>query len=413
MALASRAAKSHHWLMESASPESSLPRQMATLCAHAGARSHRSAPGPFQAPIVQSSLFNLGNSDEAEAIFSGQPGGFAYTRFGNPTVEVLAAAIARLEAGNTALITSSGNAAIHCALAIALHRNPGSIVAAADLYGGSSELLRLFRDRFNTPVEVLDSADTDRWLDAVSRAGTVLFETPSNPLMRLVDIERTAEAAHRNGATVIVDNTVATPFNQQPIAFGADLVVHSTSKYLNGHSDMIGGCLVSAHPLSPAERNIHKNLGATVNALDAWLVLRGLRSFALRMEAHNRNGAAVASWLGQHPEVEKVYYPSFADPALFRKQMKAGSGLMAFELSGGAEAAKRFLDRIRLIVHGVSLGGMESLATTPASTSHRGMDAESRRRAGLADGLVRLSVGTEAIEDIIGDLEQALTANHA
>jgi cystathionine beta-lyase/cystathionine gamma-synthase len=210
---------------------------------------------------------------------------------------------------------------------------------------------------------------------------------------------------------VIVDNTVATPLNQRPFDFGADWIVHSTSKYLNGHSDMIGGCLVHKQPMSTIHRTIHKNLGGTVNALDAWLVLRGLRTFALRMEAHNRNGQAVAEWLLSRPEISRIYYPGFeshSQPDLFRRQMKHGGALLSFELNGGREAACQFVDRIELIFHAVSMGGMESLATRPAMSSHRGMTPEARLKAGVSDSLIRLSVGVEAIEDLLKDLKQAI-----
>jgi cystathionine beta-lyase/cystathionine gamma-synthase len=236
-------------------------------------------------------------------------------------------------------------------------------------------------------------------------------ESPSNPLMRLIDIKETVERAHAVGAQVIVDNTVATPFNQRPFDFGVDWVLHSTSKYLNGHSDMIGGCLIRREPLTSTQRAIHKNLGGTVNALDSWLVLRGLRTFVLRMEAHNRNGQAIAEWLQRRPEVQKVHYPglpSHPQADLFHRQMRHGGALLSFELSGGKKAACRFLDRIQLILHAVSLGGMESLATRPAMSSHRGMTAEARHRAGLSDSLIRLSVGVEALEDLHADLEQAM-----
>ena len=229
--------------------------------------------------------------------------------------------------------------------------------------------------------------------------------------MRLIDIRETVARAQAGGAPVIVDNTVATPFNQRPFDFGADWIIHSTSKYLNGHSDMIGGCLVSRKKLSVMQRTIHKNLGGTVNALDAWLVLRGLRTFALRMEAHNHNGQAVAEWLSRRSEVSRVHYPGLSthpQNALFQRQMKHGGALLSFELAGGQAAACRFLDRLKLILHAVSLGGMESLATRPAMSSHRGMTAEARRRAGISDSLIRLSVGVEAIEDLLADLDQAI-----
>jgi len=394
---------------------SAATRRLVTRCAHGGAS--RRGPGganePFQRPIVQRTIFDLGTSEDAEAIFSGARKGYAYSRFGNPSVDGLAEMIAGLEGGAEALVTSSGNAAVLCAVTAGLEGRNGPLVTHHDVYGGSFELLRILSSIYRVPVETVDSRNSEAWLDAVLRAGAVLLETPSNPLMRLIDIQETVARARTSGAPVIVDNTVATPFNQRPFDFGADWVVHSTSKYLNGHSDMIGGCLVRRERLSAVHRTIHKNLGGTVNALDAWLVLRGLRTFALRMEAHNRNGQAVAEWLLRRPEVARVHYPgldSHPQTGLFRRQMKHGGAVISFELAGGEAAACRFLDRIRLITHAVSLGGMESLATRPAMSSHRGMTPAARLRAGVSDSLIRLSVGAEAIEDLLGDLAQALGA---
>lgn len=385
-----------------------------TVCAHAGRQRRDPSPdnAPFVPPIVQSTLFDLGDSAQAEAIFSGAVPGYAYSRFGNPTVNALADALAALEGGAGALITSSGNAAVLCAITAALDGRTGPLVTHRDIYGGSFELLDILAQVHRVPVEFVDSTDTPAWLDAVARAGAVLLETPSNPLMRLIDLSATVKRAQSGGAPVIVDNTVATPFNQRPFTLGADWVVHSTTKYLNGHSDMIGGAVISREPLTAAQRRIHKNLGGTVNAFDAWLVLRGLRTFALRMVAHNRNGQAVAAWLRQRPEVSRVHYAGSTDHPqadLFGRQMSHGGALLSFELHGGEAAATRFIDRLRLIVHAVSLGGMESLATRPAMSSHRGMPPEARARAGVSDSLIRLSVGIESVDAILADLTQALS----
>ncbi len=388
------------------------PTGMATRCAHAGTRLRgEKANAPFQPAIAQSTIFDLGSSEDAEAIFSGARPGFAYSRFGNPTVELLAQAIADLEGGSGALITSSGNAAVLCAVIAALEGRSGPLVTHQDIYGGSFELLQILGNVCRVPVLTVDAQNRTAWREALAGAGAVLLETPSNPLMRLIDLEETVTAAKSGGAPVIVDNTVATPFNQQPFTAGVDWIVHSTTKYLNGHSDMIGGCVVKREPLTAKNRRIHKNLGGTVNALEAWLVLRGLRTFPLRMAVHNRNGQAVADWLGRHAAVAKVHYvgdPRHAQAALFRRQMKHGGGLLSFELKGGAAAASRFIDRLQLVVHAVSLGGMESLVTRPAMSSHRGMPPEARRLAGIVDGLVRLSVGIEDIDDLLVDLDQAL-----
>ena len=388
------------------------PYQLGTRCARAGTT--RDAGGrnhPVQPPIVQSAIFDLGDSAEAEAIFSGTQQGYAYSRFGNPTVDALAAALADLEDGADALITSSGNAATLCAITAALQGRTGPLVGHHDLYGGSFELLHLLEKTYRVPVRLVDPQDEAAWLQAVGEAGAVLIETPSNPLMRLIDLRATITRAHAAGAPVIVDNTVATPFNQRPFALDADWIVHSTTKYLNGHGDLIGGCLVSRTPLTAAQRSLHKNLGGTVNAFEAWLVLRGLRTFALRMAAHNTSARLIAEWLQGRPEVSQVYYPGLADHpqrALFEQQMTHGGGLLSFQLAGDDAAATRFLDRLSLIVHAVSLGGPETLITRPARSSHRGMTPEARQRAGVSDTLVRLSVGLEAPEDLIADLEQAL-----
>lgn len=386
--------------------------QLATKCARAGSAGGSSDTNPaVQPPIAQSAIFNLGSTADAEAIFSGARPGYAYSRFGNPTVDALARMLADLEGGAGALVTSSGNAATLCAVTAALRGGSGPLVTHRDIYGGSFELLDLLADVYRLPVERVDSTDEAQWQDAVGRAAAVLVETPSNPLMRLIDLRATVEWAHGHGAPVIVDNTVATPFNQRPFELGADWIVHSTTKYLNGHGDLIGGVVIRREPLNKSDRAIHKNLGGTVNALEAWLVLRGLKTFALRMEAHNRNAAAVASWLEQRPEVARVYYPglpSFPQAGVFKRQMRHAGGLLSFELRGGAEAACRLVDRLRLIVHAVSLGGPETLVTLPARSSHRGMSPEARREGGVGEGLVRFAAGIEATEDIIADLEQAL-----
>lgn len=384
-----------------------------TRCAHIGCGQDIGSEtnAPVITSIAQSTVFQLGTSAEAEALFSGESKGHTYTRFGNPTVDQLAEAICNLEGGRGALVTGSGNAATLCAVSITMAGSRGKLLTHPDIYGGSHELLRVLSESFSLTVEVVNPDNEAAWLEAVGQANAVLLESPSNPLMRLIDLRATVEAARAGNAVVIVDNTVATPYNQRPLEHGVDWVVQSTSKYLNGHSDVIGGCLIKREALTRQERAIHKNLGGTVNAMEAWLVLRGLRTFALRMEAHNRNGRALAEWLDRHPAVSKVYYPGLIDgrqAAIFAQQMSGGSGLLAFELTGGGEAANYFLDRLKLFTHAVSLGGMESLAVRPAMSSHRGMSPETRAAAGIADGLIRLSAGTEATEDIIADLEQAL-----
>lgn len=391
----------------------SAKTNLSTRCAHASRCPETSGSNntAYITPIEQTTLFELGSCEDADALFSGKKQGYTYTRFGNPTVDQLANFITQMEGGSGGLITSSGNAATLCALTASLRGKDDCIVSHPDVYGGTQELLSIFSERYRVPVAMVDPQHTEEWQAAIARASVVYVETPSNPLLKLIDLEKTAHLSHAAGAQLIVDNTVATPYNQQPFQFGVDWIVHSVSKYLNGHSDIIGGCLISREPITLHHRAIHKNLGGTVNALDAWLALRGLRSFALRMIAHNSNSIAVAEFLTKHPAITQVYYPGLAShpqATLFHKQMSGGSGLLSFELAGGEAAAKRFLDRLNLIVHAVSLGGMESLATRPASTSHRGMTPQQRLNAGVSDSLIRLSVGIESLDDLIADLSQAL-----
>lgn len=388
------------------------PHHLATQCARAGSVSHRpGANEPVQPPIAQSAIFDLGGAEDAEAIFSGARKGYAYSRFGNPTVEVLARTLAGLEGGADGLVTSSGNAAVLCAVTAALHGRSGPLVTHPDIYGGSFELLRILTEVYRLPVEMVDPGDESAWLAAVDRAGAVLVETPSNPMMRLVDLSAASRRARAASAPLIVDNTVATPAGQRPFELGADWVVHSTTKYLNGHGDLIGGCVIRREPLEKVHRAIHKNLGGTVNAFEAWLTLRGLRTFALRMEAHDRNARAIAAWLATRPEVKAVHYPgspSHRQADLFKRQMRQGGGLLSFELVGGETAAVGFVNRLKLVVHAVSLGGPETLVTLPARSSHRGMTPEARREAGVGDGLIRLAAGLESIDDLLEDLTQAI-----
>ncbi len=389
------------------------PYQFSTRCVRSGDlwEDTDARNKPIVPAIVQSAIFDLDAVEDAEAIFSGERKGYAYTRFGNPTVEILAKALADLEGGHGALVTSSGNAATLCAVTCAMAGKAAPLVTHPDIYGGSFELLRIFKSVYHMPVEIVDTADESLWLEAVGRAGAVLLETPSNPLMRLIDLKKTVETAHHHGASVIVDNTVATPFNQRPFEFGADWIIHSTTKYLNGHGDVVGGVLLSRKPLTKEHRAIHKNLGGTVNALSAWLTLRGLRTFSLRMETHNRHAAALAEWLAVRPEVTAVHYPGFRNHPqneIFQRQMAGGGGLLSFELRGGEEAVSRFINHLKLAIHAVSLGEPETLVTLPAKSSHRGMSADDRLKAGISPSLIRLAVGLEALEDVTEDFAQAI-----
>ena len=401
---------------KTAEPEYNLPMEkkkhhIQTRAAHAGMTKEDGTNPPAVLPITQTSLFRLGTSDDADAIFTGARPGYMYSRFGNPTVDALAAAVADLERGKDALINGSGNAATIAAITMSLRGKDDLVIAPNDAYGGTLEALKILRETYNVRTQLIDLRKTREWNAAISLATVVFIESPTNPRLRLIDIADTVAHAKRSDTRVIVDNTVATPYNQQPLGLGADLVVHSLSKFLNGHSDMVGGAIVSRTGFTAAQRSIHKNLGGTMSAFDAWLLLRGLRTFPLRMEQHNRNGQRIAEWLAEHPAVSKVHYPGLPDHPqhdICLKQMRAAGAVLSFELKEGEAAARKFIDRLQLLVHGVSLGGLESLATRPAATSHRGMSAAMRKAAGVTDSLIRLSVGVEAAEDIIADLDQAM-----
>ncbi len=383
-------------------------RDIHTFCARVGIDERPNAP--LAPSIHTASTFALGTADESDRLLSGESEGYLYTRYKNPTVEMLASAIADLEGGAAALATSSGNAATLTAIQMALRGRDDHLLIMRGIYGGSTELFGLLSGKFGLELTYGDPS-TEIWLKQIQAATVVFVETPSNPLLQLVDLERTVTAAKKAGAKVIVDNTVATPYNQQPLAFGVDYVVHSLSKYLNGHSDLIAGCIVSREGFSDAEKTLHKALGGTMNAMDAFFALRGMRTFAVRMAVHNANALAVARYLSEHPHVDRVYYPGLADRPdahIYAKQMKGGSGLLSFSPKNGAPAARKFLDRIEVFTHAVSLGGTESLAVVPAMTSHRSMKPESRDRLGIDEGLIRLSVGIEAEQDLIDDLARAL-----
>lgn len=371
--------------------------------------------GGIQIPIEQSSIFHLGSPERADREHADEDGErqYIYSRFGNPTVDNLAKALAILEGGSDAVVTSSGNAAAMTALSMALDEKPGPIVTHRGLYGGTVELLHIFERVYGVPVVWADPDDSVAWGQAISSASTVFVETPSNPLWKVVDLRSTAATAEKAEATLIVDNTVATPFNQRPLQFGADFVVHSTSKFLNGHSDAIGGAVVSKRELTARQRSIHQNLGATVNAIDAWLILRGMRTFSVRMEAHNRNGQMLANWLLSHSAVLRVYYPGYESESageICIRQMRHPGSMLSFELRGGEDAARRFLGNLNLVVHGVSLGGMETLAVQPAATTHRGMSRADLSAAGIAESLIRLSVGIESLDDLMADLDAGMSS---
>ncbi|MCJ2066240.1 cystathionine gamma-synthase [Methylobacterium sp. J-088] len=364
-----------------------------------------SAFGAVIAPIHLSTTFKFPAFE--------QPGPYDYSRLGNPTRDALADTIAKLEGGARAVIVASGMAALDLALS---SLRPGDLlVAPHDLYGGTHRLLSFRAARGHYRVDFVDQTDPDALAAALAgRPKVVLIETPSNPLMRVVDIRRVTAAAKAVGALAVVDNTFLSPALQQPITLGADLVVHSTTKFLNGHSDVIGGAVIAADKAVGEELAAWANtIGVTGSPLDAYLTLRGLRTLFVRVDQQQRNAGRIAGFLDAHPAVSRVHYPglpSHPGHALAKAQQAGFGAMLSFELAGGLEAVRAFVGAVQVFTLAESLGGVESLVAHPPTMTHAAMDPDARAIAGITDGLLRLSVGLEAEDDLLADLSRGLEA---
>lgn len=361
--------------------------------------------GAVAPPIYLSSTYEFAGYD--------QPRRYDYGRGGNPTRDLLGEALAKLEGGAGAVITASGMAALDLLVG---RRRPGDLILAPhDCYGGTMRLLKARADRGHCSVRFVDQADEAAFGAALADVpALVLIETPSNPLMRVVDIEALAARARKAGAEVAVDNTFLSPAIQRPIALGADYVIHSTTKYLNGHSDVIGGAIVAADPAAVEELREWANVVGSAGApFDAWLTLRGLRSLFPRMEQQQINAMAVANHLQRHPAVANVYYPGLASHPghlIASRQQRGFGAMLSFELAGGVPAVRQFIDAVEFFTLAESLGGVESLVAHPATMTHADMGEEARAVAGISDSLLRLSVGLEAEQDLIAGLNKGLAA---
>ena len=337
--------------------------------------------------------------------------GYEYSRSGNPTRTALETALAALEEGECGLAFASGLAAT-TAVFSALLRPGDEVAAAADMYGGTFRLLdKVFKPWGLTARYTDDSSAAG--FDAIITPKTKLvwIETPTNPLLQVLDIAAIAEVAHKHGATLAVDNTFASPYLQRPLALGADLVVHSTTKYLGGHSDVVGGCVVGPKALLEPIKFFQNAAGGVPGPFDSYLVLRGLKTLAVRMDRHCDNAVSLSAWLAAHPKVATVYYPGLPDHpghAVARKQMRGFGGMISLKLNGGIPAAKEFLTRTKLFSLAESLGGVESLVCHPTTMTHASIPKEVREARGVDDGLIRLSVGIEDVADLRADLDRAL-----
>ncbi len=386
-----------------------------TRAIHSGydPRSHDGALAP---PIYQTATFTFPSAEAGAARFAGEDPGWFYSRIGNPTLQLLERRLADLEGGAAAIAFASGMGAITSTLWTLLR--PGDeVVADRTLYGCTYAFLAHGLQAFGVQVRFADLATAEGLGAALSaRTRVVYCETPANPNMRLVDLARTAAACKAHGARLVVDNTYCTPYLQRPLERGADVVLHSATKYLNGHGDVTAGVAVFADAELARQvrlQGLKDMTGAVLSPHDANLVLRGLKTLPLRMDRHCDNAQAVAALLARHPAVAVVHYPGlkgFAQHALAREQMSRPGGMVAFELHGGLDAGRRMLNALQLVQRAVSLGDAESLAQHPASMTHATYSAEARREAGIADGLVRLSAGLEDVDDLLADVEQALRA---
>ncbi|HKV30079.1 MAG TPA: cystathionine gamma-synthase [Candidatus Dormibacteraeota bacterium] len=374
----------------------------ATRAIHAG-QAPDPATGAVVVPIYQTSTY------AQDAL--GKHRGYEYSRTGNPTRAALETCIAALEGGAHGLAFASGMAA---EAAIMQLLKPGDhTVAVDDLYGGSYRLFRRVLEPLGLTFSFVDGSD----LAAVEKSLTdrtriVWVESPTNPLLKLVDIEAVSKQAHAHQALLVVDNTFMSPYFQRPLSLGADIVVHSATKYLGGHSDVIGGTLaVNRDDLFERLSFLQNAVGGVPGPMDAWLVLRGIKTLAIRMREHEHNARQVAAFLVDHPKVARVFYPGLPDHPqrdLARRQMTGFGGMISFEVKGGLEPARRAVERTRLFTLAESLGGVESLIELPAAMTHASIPPETRRAHGVADGLVRASVGIEDVADLISDLDQAL-----
>ncbi len=379
-----------------------------TRLVHAGRRPDYNA-GAVAYPIYATSSFRF-PAPYSETRERGHA--YLYTRVANPTVEVAAEPIRDLEGGEAVRLFSSGMGATTSAV-LSLVKSGESIIAPQNLYGGTLDLLTTTVPRLGIRVQLLTDAESfepERYVPDGTRL--LWLETPTNPVLRVFDIRRWAEAAHRAGALLAVDNTFATPINQRPLALGADLVMHSATKYFGGHSDLIAGALVGSSAILDAI-DVHSEFGAHLEPFTAFLLGRSVRTLALRMERHNRNAEAIALALRTHPRVERVFYPgwsSAAEEAVAQRQMAGRGGMVSIAIRGGLPAAQAFLRRLTLFEVAGSLGGVESLVCLPFETSHRHLNAAELAARGIAPGLARLSVGIEDAPDLIRDLTQALDA---
>ncbi|MBA5761288.1 methionine gamma-lyase [Vibrio sp. 404] len=382
-----------------------------TKIIHAGQHPDETT-GALATPITQTSTFVFESAQQGAARFALEEPGYIYTRIGNPTQAALEEKLAVLEGGEAALATASGISAISTTL-LTLCGQGDHIVSSGAIYGCTHALLSHSLPKFGIDVDFVDASNVDNIKEAIKPNTKIIYiETPANPTLAVMDVEACAQLAHDNGALLVVDNTFMSPYCQNPLKLGADIVVHSLTKYINGHGDVVAGVIVGKQDFINQARfvGVKDITGGVISPFNAWLTLRGLKTLAVRMDRHCSNAMKVAEFLEQHPAVTKVNYPglpSHPSHELAKKQMSDFGGVISFEINGGVQEGQTIMNSVELCLLAVSLGDTETLIQHPASMTHSPMSPEQRMAAGIPDGLIRISVGLEDAEDIIADLDQA------
>jgi methionine-gamma-lyase len=362
-------------------------------------------------PIYQTSTFAFDNCDMGAQCFSGEADGYMYTRLGNPTIRALEKTIAELENGYDAIATGSGMAAV-TTVYMALLGQGAHIVSTDAVYGASRSVMEDHFSRFGVESTYVNTTSKENILKAIKPNTKVLYiESPANPTMEISDLKMCADIAKEHNLIMVVDNTFCSPYLQKPLDLGADVVLHSMTKYINGHADIVGGIIITKNKeIDSKIRPLMINMGGCIDPHQAYLVLRGLKTLSLRMERSQENAIKIAEYLESNPKVDRVMYPglkSHPQYELAKRQMNGPGAMISFEMKGGIEAGKRLLDNLKVAILAVSLGGVETLVEHPASMTHTKVRKEERLKAGITDGLVRLSVGIEDVNDLLDDLKQA------
>ncbi|GGC97111.1 methionine gamma-lyase [Thalassobacillus devorans] len=387
-------------------------KRFETSVIHAGYDSKQHL-GSLSTPIFQTSTFTFDSAEQGERRFAGEEEGYIYSRLGNPTVRALEEKIAELEGGDMGLAFGSGMAAVSAVL-VALTKTGDHILCSQGLYGCTFGLLRMMNEKYNITSD-FSQMETEEEVRELIQPNTscIYIETPINPTMRLLDLEMIARVAKEYDIPVVVDNTFSTPYLQRPLELGCDIVIHSATKYICGHGDVIAGLVVAKKEfLSEVAMTTQKDIGGVISPFDAWLLLRGLKTLPVRMDRHSYNAAKIFKEMEKHTDIKRVYYPDdvqHPDYSIKEKQMKQGGGIIAFEIEGTKEDAQQLLNNLSFIQIAVSLGDAESLIQHPATMTHAVVPEAERLKMGITDQMIRLSVGLEAWEDIWDDLEKALS----